>query len=112
MKLPNDIFKERNFREWAIIHFITKFNLLDDGVVSPAQPVDIDVELKINGKEVDFLAVVDELERQHERMVKKDAKRFFDDHCYDVLEPLDEMIESIRDHMKSKLAIIDIDTED
>ena len=87
MKIPPDTFQRRDFREWALVHLIAKFGLIEKGAVLPL-PEPIDVTMTINGTEVNFFAVVDELERQHDRMVREEAQKLFDDRCAEVMEPL------------------------
>ena len=95
MHLPDDLFRKRDFREWAMIHLISKFKLLEDGTVKPS-PAPIDVVLTINGKEVDFLSVVDEIEKQHERLVEEHVKQLMDEKFNDMFEPIQESMEDLK----------------
>lgn len=101
MRLPEGLMREHNFREWCMIHLITKFNLLDDGTVKPA-PDPIDVVLTINGKEVDFLAVLDELERQHEQLVKDEAKELLEKELSKIIAPLKDSFSELKTQFDGK----------
>lgn len=52
--------------------------------VSPEEELDID--LKINGVELDFLTFVREFDRQIDDMIAAKAKNLVDDMTYDVME--------------------------
>ena len=101
MRLPKDILKEHNFREWFLINVITKCKLLEKGVVKPA-PDPIDVVMTVNGEEVDFLAVLDEIERQHERMVKEEAQELLEKELSKIIEPLQNSFSELKDQFNSK----------
>jgi hypothetical protein len=93
MEMPKGWMRERNFRQWFLMHLIAKFDL---GVVGELKKdeddKEIDVVLSINGHEIDALKAIDEIERQHERMVKEDAEEIVAGKIRDILGPFEDTI--------------------
>ena len=97
MEMPKDWIRKDDFRQWVLLHLITKFDLIKKGVVGPRREGDgeIDVVLTINGHEVDFLVAADSLEAQHERMVSDAADRVVHEKIHEVLMPFEDTLHDV-----------------
>lgn len=78
--------ESRNIVEWAIIHMMAKrdksFSLPEwkhNYAGGTMDAKNLDVVLKIEGVEVNFVECIEEINRQHNQMVRDDAKKLVDE---------------------------------
>ncbi len=108
MKVNVKRLTENDFLAIAVMHMMTEEtrntnDFLEKFKIVPGADSPVDLRLTINGVEVDFGHFMNELERQHETMLKHCAREFLKDNgldsLYETLEALkrniDEKIEDV-----------------
>lgn len=88
----------RNIVEWAIIHLMTvkSKNLSDIPEFNPQHyggkldTAAVDIEVKINGIDVDFIELIEWLHKNNGRLVAVEAKKLLDEKCSGIYDKISE----------------------
>lgn len=92
---------EEGMVKWLLLESLSK--VLNDEDFSKLDPKTLQVELKINGKVIPFVELIEQLEQQHKALVVQEAKELLEHRFMGITETIDEIEQTAKEQVDDLL---------